>query len=250
MRPRRVTGYAGLVDDQRDRWAVLASPNARPEEVEQALAEITVSLFESNGPGAAARAAVPRLVTQLTQAPRPPCDGAALVSLLARLALGEHPWPAPSDTAAHRAVREALMGESPRLLPLLESADARTRHQLAHLLAWLGPSPTIDGALRERLKVEKYEAARASLLLALAVRGRQATSAQDGAQLRAQLAPHAPLRVAAAAAVGLCLLDPAARAEPSVQQALRWASDAAELAATELAWNRGDLQAMAKACGR
>jgi hypothetical protein len=235
------------VDDTTDRWAVLTNPTARPAQVEQALAELTVSLFEGPGPSAAATAAVPRLVNQLGQAPRPPCDGAALVSLLSRLALGEHPWPAPADTEAHRAVREALVAEVPRLLLIIEGADARARHSLAHLLAWLGPSPAIDAALRERLKVEKYEAARASLLLALAVRGRHVNSKHDVALLRAQLAPNAPLRVAAAAAVGLCLLDAASQDEPTVKQALRLAADAAELATTELTWNRGDLRAMAKA---
>ena len=143
-------------------------------------------------------------------------------------------------------VRAALSSAAQTLLPELAAGDPRGRHLLAHLLSWLGPSTAIDTALHDALHREKYEAVQASLLLALAVRGRQAKSTADVALLRDQLAPHMPLRVSAAAAIGLTLLDPAALRDGAVRSALQAAVAAAELGSTELAWNRGDLRALAR----
>ncbi len=223
---------------------VLVDASARPEAAERALSSLSLLLIHPDGPAEAALAVLPLLVEQVGQAPTR--NRAALVSLLSRLALGEHPWPGPAATGRHPAVRAMLSAAAAALLPELVAGDPRTRHLLAHLLGWLEPSTVIDAALHDALRREKYEAARASLLLSLAVRGRQAMSTADVALLRDLLAPNTPLRVSAAAAIGLTLLDPAVPREGAVLAALHAAADAAELGSTELAWNRGDLRALAR----
>jgi hypothetical protein len=223
---------------------VLADLSARPEAAERALSSLTLMLIDTDGPASASLAALPLLVGQLPRAPTR--NRTALISLLSRLALGEHPWPSPAAGGRYPAVRAALSVAGPGLLPELTVGDPRARHLLAHLLGWLDPSAEIDSALRESLHHEKYEAARASLLLALAVRGRRAQSSVDVDLLRNQLAPNTPLRVSAAAAVGFTFLDPAVPHPAVVRAALRAAADAAELGSTELAWNRGDLRALAR----
>jgi hypothetical protein len=223
---------------------VLADPQAKPDALAQALAGLSLALLDAKGPTLAAPRAIPLLVERLAASPAR--DGAALVSLLSRIALGDHPWPAPAADAAYVLARHHVTEQATQLVSALGAGDARTRHLLAHLLAWLAPSAELDAALRTCLTLEKYEAVRASLLLALATRGRAASSSADAALFRAQLKPGTPVRVTAAAAVGLCFLDPAARHEPAIARALDEASHADILSSTELAWNRGDLRALAE----
>jgi hypothetical protein len=209
----------------------LADAAARPEARAQAHTELATLLTSRAGPRPLAARAVPLLVALLPASPEP----YPVVRLLARLA--------EPGTEAERILAQHL----PALLPQLENPDPRTRHALAHLLAHLpGAGEALAIALRHLLGLEKYEAVRASALLALGRLGRASGSRQDAELLHRHLGPAVPPRVAAAAAVALCWLDPAARSDYEVGRTLSTAGAASDLRSTELEWNGGDLAALAR----